>query len=87
MTFHITYKLSPDQRNHAQKRFKETGAPPPAGLTMLGRWHSAQGLGGFILAETSDAVVIAKWLQEWTDLLSFEVTPVVNDEQLAGVIG
>ncbi|MBI3824977.1 MAG: DUF3303 family protein [Candidatus Rokubacteria bacterium] len=52
-----------------------------------GRWHCAQGLRGFIVADTSDAEAIAKWLQEWTDLLSFEVTPVVSDEQLGRVIG
>jgi Domain of unknown function (DUF3303) len=45
-------------------------------------------LGSSILvAESSDAEAIAKWTQTWTDLLSFEVTPVVTDEQLARVIG
>jgi hypothetical protein len=87
MIFHITYEISSERRNDAQKRFKQTGAPPPAGVKMTGRWHCAQGLRGFIVAESSDAEAIAKWLQEWTDLLSFEVTPVVNDEQLARVIG
>ncbi len=54
---------------------------------MISRWHCAQGLKGFILAETTDATAIAKWVQDWTDLLSFEVTPVINDEQIARVIG
>jgi hypothetical protein len=87
MLFHITYHLSPAQRNEAQKRFKETGAPPPAGVTMNGRWHCSQGLQGFLLAESSDAEAIARWMQEWTDLLTFEVTPVVTDEEIARVIG
>jgi hypothetical protein len=87
MTFHITYQLSPERRNSAQKRFKETGARPPAGVTMAGRWHCAQGHKGFFIAESTSAEPIAKWLQEWTDLLTFEVTPVIIDEQLARVIG
>lgn len=87
MTFHISYTLSPERRNSAQKRFKETGAAPPSGVTMIGRWHCAEGLRGFTVAESSDAEAIAKWVQEWTDLLSFEVKPVVTDEQLARVIG
>jgi Protein of unknown function (DUF3303) len=87
MIFHITYQATPQLRNNAQQRFKETGAPPPAGVTMMGRWHSAQGLKGFAIAESEDAEAIAKWLHEWTDLLSFEVTPVINDEQFARVIG
>jgi hypothetical protein len=87
MIFHITYKLSPGRRNDAQNRFRETGGPPPSGVTMMGRWHCAEGLRGFIIAESSDAEAIGKWIQEWTDLLTFEVTPVLNDEQVARVIG
>lgn len=87
MTFHITYKISSERRNESQKRFKETGAPPPAGVKMTGRWHCAQGLKGFLVAESADAAAIAKWMQDWTDVLSFEVTPVITDEELARVIG
>lgn len=87
MVFHITYKISPEKRNVAQQRFKDTGALPPAGATMTGRWHSVEGLRGFIIAESSDAEAIGRWTQEWTDVLSFEITPVMNDEQVARVIG
>jgi hypothetical protein len=41
---------------------------------------------GFMVAESSNAPAIAKFMQDWTDLLSFEVTPVITDEELAGVI-
>ena len=46
MTFHITYSLLPGQRNEAQKRFKATGAPPPPGVTMTGRWALRGGTQG-----------------------------------------
>ena len=52
---------------------------------MLGRWHLAGGK-GVVIAETSDAVAIANWLQDWTDLLSFEVTLVLNDEEIMSVM-
>lgn len=86
MIFHITYTLSPEQRNDTQERFKATGALPPSGVTMRGRWHCVQGHKGFVVAESSDAEAIAKWIHEWTDLLSFEVTPVLNDEQFSRLI-
>jgi hypothetical protein len=54
---------------------------------MNGRWHCAQGLRGFIIAEASEAAAIAKWTQDWTDVLSFEVTPVITDDELTRVIG
>jgi Protein of unknown function (DUF3303) len=87
MTFHITYTITPANRNAAQQRLKATGGLPPAGVTMLSRWHCAQGLKGFVLAESTDAEAIAKWIQAWDDLLIFEVTPVITDEQIARVIG
>lgn len=87
MVFHITYRLTPKHRDDAQQRFKKTGGLPPAGVTMTQRWHSAEGLVGFIIAESSDAEAIGRWTQEWTDVLSFEITPVLNDEQITRVIG
>ena len=87
MLFHITYEFSPQNRNSAQERFKETGAPPPEGVVMQGRWHSAAGHIGFLVAESSDSVAIGKWMQSWTDLLSFEITLVLTDEDVAVVIG
>ena len=87
MLFHITFEFSPHERDQAQKRFKETGAPPTEGVTMLGRWHSVAGHIGFLVAESSDALAIGKWMQSWTDLLSFEVTPVLTDEEAAEMIG
>lgn len=87
MTFHVTYTVSPNHRNAAQTRFQETGGLPPEGVTMLGRWHSASGRRGFTVAEAVDAADIARWMQQWTDLLTFEITPVLTDEEFAGVIG
>jgi len=86
MLFHITYEVSPQDRNQVQKRFKETGALPPEGVTMQGRWHSAAGHIGFLVAESSDAVAIAKWMQNWTDLLAFDITPVLTDEEVAEIL-
>jgi hypothetical protein len=87
MIFHITYELSSERRNDSQKRFKETGGRPPAGVKMVGRWHCAHGLKGFMIAEASEAEALAKWTQDWTDVLSFEATAVITDEQLTRIIG
>ena len=87
MLFHISYEFSPLERNEAQSRFKETGAPPPGDITMVGRWHSAAGHQGFLIAESSSAVSIGKWMQNWTDIIVFDITPVLTDEEIVEVIG
>lgn len=86
MMFHITYQFSTDHRKASQNRFKETGAPPVAGITMHGRWHCAQSHKGFLIVESDEAEAIATWIQQWSDLMTFEVTPVITDEELARVI-
>ena len=42
---------------------------------------------GFLIAESSDAVAIGKWMQAWNDLLSFDITPVLRDKEVTEVIG
>ena len=86
MLFHITYTVHINHRQQAQDRFTQTGAPPPDGVTMLGRWHSAAGRKGFIIAESESAEALFTWTQNWTDHLTFKVTPVVVDEVAARVI-
>lgn len=75
MLFHGIYEYSTANRDTVHKRFLETGAPPPNGVRMIGRWHSAEGNRGFFMAETDDAAAIANWLQDWSDLLTFRVDP------------
>ncbi len=54
---------------------------------MKSRWHSVDGDRGFIIAETSNIDAFGKWIQDWSDFLIFETTPILTDEQVAKVIG
>ena len=87
MLFMISYSFRPESRNDAQERFKKTGGTPGPNVTMLGRWHKVAGNQGFVLAESTDTVAIGKWMQEWTDLLLFDIALVVNDEDVMKVLG
>ena len=87
MLFMINYSFRPDARNTAQDRFKKTGGLPGEGVKMLGRWHGVGGHKGYLLAETADLVALGKWMQDWTDLLVFDVMPVNNDEDVMKVLG
>jgi Domain of unknown function (DUF3303) len=87
MQFMISYVFHPDDRDVVQERFKKTGGAPGEGATLLGRWHAAGGHRGWVLAETSDAVALGRWMQEWTDHLEFEITPVNDDEAVMKVLG
>jgi hypothetical protein len=88
MHFVITYRFTPETRDAVQKRFLDGGGvPPSAGVTMLQRWHAVGGHSGFIIAEAASVVPIGKWMQEWTDLLTFDITPIMNDEEIQEILG
>ncbi len=87
MLFMTRYSLNPEDRDAMQDRFKKTGGLPGPGVTMLGRWHDVAGCAGFVLAETTDSIALGKWLQEWTDGLTFEVVPVNNDDDVMKILG
>ncbi|NKB48478.1 MAG: DUF3303 domain-containing protein [Alphaproteobacteria bacterium] len=86
MYFMTVWTFSPENSQATIERFMETGAVPPEGVTMLSRWHDAAGHRGFAISETDDPIALAKWCRGWTDLLEFEIIPVLNDEQLAAAL-
>ena len=59
---------------------------PPEGVKMIGRWHRIGGGQGACVAETDDPEALARWAQDWNDLLSFEIYPAADDQTIAKVI-
>jgi hypothetical protein len=86
MRFMITFALT--HRDYKQRiaRFLESGAPPPEGVTLLGRWFTASHSKGFMLVETDDAKAIFRYTSEWADIIDFTAEPVVTDEEGAAVL-
>lgn len=86
MNFMVTRTFSPDATNATLERFASTGGMPPDGVKMVSRWHSVASGRGFALAEADDPVAPSKWCHNWNDLLTFEIFPVLDDEQITAVL-
>jgi len=86
MLFLVEWKYKPEHRDAVNKRFKETGGPPPAGIEMIGRWHYASGRQGMLICKTDSAVALGKWTLDWTDFLDFQIHPVNDDEGVIEVL-
>lgn len=86
MLFILSWQISSERRNSAIERFLRTGAVPPAGVTMLGRWHAVGRMSGFGVAEANDPALIQKWVLEWSDLMTMDVHPALTDEQAAPLL-
>lgn len=85
MKFIVKWKLPKASVVNVEQRFLKTGAPPPAGVTMIGRWHGMSG-GGVLIAETNDAKALYAWLSYWNDVLEFETTPCLEDADAGAVL-
>jgi hypothetical protein len=86
MLFACHWSYEPAVRDEANARFAETGGLPPEGVRMLGRWHTLGENEGFCVAETDDPEALGIWLQEWSDLLTFSVQPVVDDAAVSRIL-
>lgn len=86
MQFMVTYSIDIPQRASAEARFLETGAMPPEGVKLLGRWHCTGERRGFMLIDSTDVAAITKFMRDWSDVLNFQISPVVSDEQMAQVM-
>ena len=86
MKFMITFPLTHHKYQERVSRFLETGAPPPDGVTLLGRWITAAHNKGFMLVEAAEAKDLFRFVSEWTSMMDFEVEPVLDDEQASAVL-
>ena len=85
MKFIVKWNIPKSSVLGTEERFLKTGGAPPAGVTMIGRWHGMSG-GGVLIAETSDAKALYAWLGYWNDLLEFETTPCLDDAEAGEVL-
>ena len=82
----VMWSAKPGAVRDAVKRFLATQGAPPAGLTILGRWHSVDLSAGFTLYEYTDPAALYEGAAQWSDLLDLKNYIVVEDAQAAPVL-
>lgn len=65
------------------RRFRDRGRLAPDGLTYMGSWVDDDLRVCYQLMETDDRARIDEWIANWTDLVDFEVVPVVTSAEAA----
>jgi hypothetical protein len=81
MKFMSTWALLPGSVRTAAEKFLAGEATPVSGVTILGRWHSADCSGGFALYETDNAALLHLGAAKWADLLEITTVPVIEDAE------
>lgn len=80
MKIMLQWKFLPGCYEDGMREFIKTGAPNPAGLKTIGRWHLPGSKSGFHLVE-GDPTVAAELVAQWSPLIEIEATPVIDDEE------
>ena len=78
MLFIVVENFRNQDAKAAYRRFRDMGRVMPDGLSYVGSWTTADLSRCFQLMETSDVTLLQKWVGGWTDLVEFEIVPVVT---------
>jgi hypothetical protein len=65
------------------QRFRERGRLAPEGLTYVNSWVDTALRRCFQLMETDDPRLLDAWIANWSDLVDFEVYPVITSAEAA----
>jgi len=65
------------------RRFRDRGRLAPEGLIYLSSWVDEKFQRCFQIMETENRDLLDQWIANWSDLVDFEVYPVMSSQQAA----
>lgn len=65
------------------QRFRERGRMMPEGLRYVNSWTAASLNRCFQVMQCEDRALLQQWLEQWQDLVDFEVVPVMTSAEAA----
>jgi hypothetical protein len=68
------------------RRFRDRGRLAPEGLQYVSSWVDEELARCFQLMETSERRLLDEWMGHWSDIVNFEVYPVVTSQQAADAV-
>lgn len=65
------------------RRFRDRGRLAPEGLTYVTSWVDERLERCYQVMETDDRALLDQWMANWSDLVDFEVHPVISSTDAA----
>lgn len=87
MLFMVIEHFKDDDAKPVYRRFCEKGRLAPDGLEYVSSWVDEDFHRCFQLMETEDEKLIEEWIENWKDLVDFEVFPVMTSEEATTKMG
>ena len=81
MLFMVIERFKNRDAKTIYRRFRDQGRGMPDGLKYVGSWIETNFDRCFQLMECDDARLLQQWVLSWSDLIEFEIVPVVPSAQ------
>jgi hypothetical protein len=65
------------------RRFRERGRMAPEGLNYISSWVTTDLSTCYQIMETAERALLDQWMGRWSDLVEFEIHPVVTSQEAA----
>jgi len=86
MLFMVIENFRNQDAKAVYRRFRDKGRLTQEGLTFVGSWVEADLGRCFQLMECDDVTLLQRWVAEWSDLVDFEIVPVVPGRDVADAL-
>ena len=86
MLFMVIESFRNQDAKSIYRRLRDKGRLMPNGLTFVNSWVQADLNRCFQLMECDDITLLQRWAAEWSDLMNFEIVPVVPGKDTAAAL-
>jgi hypothetical protein len=83
MVFMVVETFRNQDTKAIYRRLRERGRMTPDGLKFVSSWVAADLGRCFQLMEADDITSLQRWTASWSDLIAFEIVPVVSGKDTA----
>ena len=83
MLFMVVETFRNQDAKAVYRRFRDKGRMTPDGLSFIDSWVSAHLDRCFQVMECDDVAVLQRWTTEWSDLVDFQIVPVLPGAETA----
>ncbi len=86
MQYMIIERFYPGKVKAIYERFAEKDRMLPQGVSYINSWINESVTGCYQLMESESFEKLQEWIDNWKDLVEFEVVPVINSEKAKEII-
>ena len=86
MLFMVIERFKPGRAPEVYQRFRERGRMAPDGLRYVASWVDLEFERCFQVMEAADEALLQQWMDNWRDLVDFDVVPVRTSAEAATVM-